>query len=81
MTVAEWLEKQGYVLDGTRWVIPGADDKLATCIEKTLVDQAEADSGVASLIFSDVRTRQRVTGRGIDQHPRINEWTRKGKVQ
>ncbi len=83
MTVAEWLQKEGFVYDeaAEMWMVPGAANPKDNCIPKSLVDQAEADAGIATILFNDHRLRLRTQHRGVDQHPRIREWTRKGRIE
>jgi hypothetical protein len=84
MSKAEaWLRSKGFVFNEAdqTWEIPGAADKKKSCVKKADVDTAEAGGGVEELIQNDVNLQQLVGYKGIDRHPRIREWTRKGKVE
>lgn len=78
----EWLKSKGFVYNEAEetWEIPGAPDKKSR-VKKVAVDNAEAGQGVEDLIRNDVNLQQLVGYRGIDRHPRIREWTRKGKIE
>jgi hypothetical protein len=77
-----WLKARGFVYNEAdeTWEAPGASDKKSR-IAKAAVDSAEAGQGVEELIQNDVNLQQLVGYKGIDRHPRIREWTRKGKIE
>lgn len=78
----EWLKSKGFVYNAAdeTWEIPGAPDTKGR-VKKAAVDSAEAGKGVEELIRNDVNLQQLVGYPGIDRHPRIREWTRKGKIE
>ena len=77
-----WLQARGFVYNEATetWEAPGAPDKKSH-IKKADVDNAAAGGGIKELIRNDVNLQQLVGYKGIDRHPRIREWTRKGKIE